>query len=219
VTDERPKPKYGELAPEGWVWQPPKEATPDPVPEGEAPPAPAPVARPSGRPPIDPRWPAPDARAARSSTGAPSGDLAPGAEPSDVPAPKRGLAVDVNITIVLLVLGTLSVGSSVATLLDLNGYMTTAGAAFGLGGYPANEVTRITGVTGAVLHVLLIAGTVWLSIRRIKRQMLAFWVPLTAAVVSFLITCICVAIAFSQAPELLDSLTTLPAVVTITPTP
>ncbi|GLK18169.1 DUF6264 family protein [Herbiconiux flava] len=217
MTDERPKPKYGELAPEGWVWQPPKEATPDPVPEAETSPAPAPVARPSGRPPVDPRWPAPDARAARSSTGAPEGDPAPGAEP--VPAPRRGLAVDVNITIVLLVLGTLSVGSSVATLLDLNGYMTTAGAAFGLGGYPANEVTRVTGVTGAVLHVLLIAGTVWLSIRRIKRQKLAFWVPLTAAVVSFLITCICVAIAFSQAPELLDSLTTLPAVVTITPTP
>ncbi|MBF4574023.1 hypothetical protein ITJ64_16035 [Herbiconiux sp. VKM Ac-1786] len=219
MTDERPKPKYGELAPEGWVWQPPKEATPDPVPENEAPPAPAPVARPSGRPPVDPRWPAPDARAARSSTGAPSGDPATGAEPSDVPAPKRGLTVDVNITIVLLVLGTLSVGSSVATLLDLNGYMTTAGATFGLGGYPANEVTRITGVTGAVLHVLLIAGTVWLSIRRIKRQKLAFWVPLTAAIVSFLITCVCVAIAFSQAPELLDSLTTLPAVATITPTP
>ncbi|MCS5715282.1 DUF6264 family protein [Herbiconiux sp. CPCC 205716] len=213
MTDERPKPKYGELAPEGWVWQPPKEATPDPVPE--AAPVPAPVARPSGGPSVDPRWPAPDARSARSTTGAPEGDPAPGTEP----APKRGLAVDVNITIVLLVLGTLSVGSSVATLLDLNSYMTTAGATFGLGGYPANEVTRITGVTGAVLHVLLIAGTVWLSIRRIKRQKLAFWVPLTAAVVSFVITCVCVGIAFSQAPELLDSLTTPPAVTSITPTP
>lgn len=204
MTDERPKPKYGELAPEGWVWQPPKEATPDPAPEA----SPAPVARPSDAR-LDPRGQTPDARAAASG---PSDPQAPGSAPA--PARTRNLAIDVNITIVLLVLGVLSVGSSVATLLDLNGYMTTAGAAFGLDAYPANEVTRIAGVTGAVLHVLLLAGVVWWSIRRIRAQKMAFWVPLTGAVVSFVLTCICVGIAFAQAPELLDALTTFP-----TPTP
>ncbi|MFB2556563.1 DUF6264 family protein [Herbiconiux liangxiaofengii] len=208
MTDDRPKPKYGELAPEGWVWQPPKEAEPDPGVEA------APDAS-SKRSAVSPAAPSAPAGPASPSTDARSGGPA-NADPAGIPAPApaRKRAVDVNITIVLLVLGVLSVGSSVATLLDLNGYMTTAGATFGLGAYPANEVTRITGVTGAVLHVLLLAATVWWSIRRIRSQKLAFFVPIIGAVVSFLLTCVCVAIAFSQAPELLDALSTFP-----TPTP
>lgn len=36
--DTRPRPKYGELAPEGWTWKPPKESAPPEVPP--APPMP-----------------------------------------------------------------------------------------------------------------------------------------------------------------------------------
>ncbi len=47
MTDERPKPKYGELAPEGWVWKPPQPTTPD---AHQTPsPASAPVVSPTAR--------------------------------------------------------------------------------------------------------------------------------------------------------------------------
>ena len=39
--DERPRPQYGEYAPEGWTWQPPAgETTSDPAPQLPTPPAP-----------------------------------------------------------------------------------------------------------------------------------------------------------------------------------
>ncbi len=53
--DERPRPQYGEYAPEGWTWQPPAgEHTSDPAPQLATPPpaaaqAAAPAARPADR--------------------------------------------------------------------------------------------------------------------------------------------------------------------------
>ena len=45
--DERPRPQYGEYAPEGWTWQPPADQqTSDPAPQMVAPPAAASVDRP-----------------------------------------------------------------------------------------------------------------------------------------------------------------------------
>ena len=42
--DERPRPQYGEYAPEGWTWQPPPgETTSDPAPQMATPPAPRPA--------------------------------------------------------------------------------------------------------------------------------------------------------------------------------
>ncbi|WP_022886708.1 DUF6264 family protein [Glaciibacter superstes] len=45
--DTRPRPKYGELAPEGWTWKPPKDAAPPQVPTPSTPP-PAPRQSPAG---------------------------------------------------------------------------------------------------------------------------------------------------------------------------
>jgi hypothetical protein len=56
-ADERPRPRYGEYAPEGWTWQPPADASAapaqpaPPVQPAAAPPPPAPVALPGERRP------------------------------------------------------------------------------------------------------------------------------------------------------------------------
>ncbi len=51
--DERPRPQYGEYAPEGWKWQPPAgETTSDPAPQLPTPPAP-PSARALSAPSVD----------------------------------------------------------------------------------------------------------------------------------------------------------------------
>ncbi len=49
--DERPRPQYGEYAPDGWTWQPPSgEGTSDPAPQMSTPPPAAPAA---GARPVD----------------------------------------------------------------------------------------------------------------------------------------------------------------------
>jgi len=51
APDPRPKPKYGEYAPEGWSWQPPEQSThDDPPTQQAAPPPPAPQAGADGAP-------------------------------------------------------------------------------------------------------------------------------------------------------------------------
>ena len=56
AADERPRPRYGEYAPEGWTWQPPADestapAQPAPSVQPAAPPPPAPTALPGERQP------------------------------------------------------------------------------------------------------------------------------------------------------------------------
>ncbi|MGW4931224.1 DUF6264 family protein [Agromyces sp. NPDC004153] len=57
AADERPRPRYGEYAPDGWTWQPPADESAPPVqpaPPAQPtapPPPPAPVALPGERPP------------------------------------------------------------------------------------------------------------------------------------------------------------------------
>ena len=55
--DERPRPQYGEYAPEGWTWQPPAgETTSDPAPQLPTPPAPRSARAPSA-PSVDGKRP------------------------------------------------------------------------------------------------------------------------------------------------------------------
>ncbi len=59
--DRRPRPQYGELAPEGWTWKPPQDdqvpAAPSAVPAPPAPPAqPAPLSAAAGRTAGVPTW-------------------------------------------------------------------------------------------------------------------------------------------------------------------
>ncbi|MGA1837376.1 DUF6264 family protein [Herbiconiux sp. 11R-BC] len=161
MTDERPKPKYGELAPEGWVWQPPQQAAPD----ADEPASPAPAAA------------APPARGAQ----------APGAAAT----PHTGLGFstgDVVATVILLAIGLYStLNSIVGGLLNLPALIQPVIDAQGLGvTYTATSAASVIGTIGAVVLALIYALAVWASVVAIRKHKRAVYIPLACAVLSFI---------------------------------
>lgn len=159
--DERPRPQYGEYAPEGWTWQPPAgEHTSDPAPQMSAPPAP----------------PSPAALAAASAREA---------------RPDRPVDRIITVMLLVLgVFGAWSaIGSlqSVPTLLpealrQTSEVLGTGGAAFDY--TPGPEVPGLI-LAGQVIQVALWVLTAWWSIVRMRARRLAFWVPLVGGALSF----------------------------------
>ena len=172
MTDERPKPKYGELAPEGWVWQPPQQATPDAdVPSAS--PAPAPAAR-----PVAPMRQAP----AAASTDGPQKPIATG---------------DVVITVILLVVGFLATANTVTSLLTLPSIIQEVLDVQNLDvTYTATTAGMLIGVIGSVLMVLLYGLAVWLSVKAVRARRTAFYIPLAIAVLSFMLLFFLLILAF-----------------------
>jgi len=177
VTDERPKPKYGELAPEGWVWQPPQQATPD-ADEPSASPAPAPA----------PSSPVAAASAARSGSG--SGSAADG--------PQKPIAVgDVVFTVILLVIGFFATANTVSSLVALPSIIQEVLDVQKLDvTYTATTAGSILGIVGSVLIALLYALAVWLSVKAIRARRTAFYIPLAVAVLSFMLLFFVLILAF-----------------------
>lgn len=173
--DRRPRPQYGELAPEGWTWQPPQD---DRVPAGpsSAPGSPAPAAA-----------PAPSA-APPAATG----------RTADVPAWDR------PVTLGLLVLGLLATFFAVSVLNSLPMAVQTLYTQQNLGTYrpDASVAGLITagGITEGVVWLLTAAGSILLTIRG-KR---AFYLPLIGAVVSFVVIFVFMSIILTTDPTLLD---------------
>jgi hypothetical protein len=196
VTDERPKPKYGELAPEGWVWQPPKPAEPDTPNDG---------AGPTG---ANPASGAPSAPV-RSSVTVPVRPADPDTSTRDAVSERPALPGDLTVTVLLLVVGVLITASWVPFLLDLAGGIQLYLTQQELGTYTAGDIARPVGVTGAVLQVALLAVAVFLSVRRIRARRRAFFIPLIAGAIGFVVTFTCTIIALASDATLMSSLTTM----------
>ncbi|WP_368499322.1 DUF6264 family protein [Herbiconiux sp. A18JL235] len=191
MSDERPKPKYGELAPEGWVWQPPQERQPESAPP--APPA-APVGAPVGPNPSQPQQP--------QQWAAP----APGTEvPGSAPVPRRN--GDRIATLVLLVIGAFWSVNTAFGMFSLPAALQQAMDILGIPGtYTAYDTANSAGVTGGVLTLLTFALTVLYSLRRLRANKLAFFIPLIGAVVAFVISLVVYTIAMTADPALMDGL-------------
>ncbi|MWB98356.1 DUF6264 family protein [Agromyces seonyuensis] len=160
-VDPRPKPKYGEYAPEGWTWTPPEPARP------ATPPTPAPGS-----------WPAPAVPHA--------GPVAPGASESADPG-KPARPRDLPVTIVLLILGLFGVAFAAGTILVLPESMAMLHAQYGLAAYePGDDIGTVTTI-GAILQVLLYVAVVISSVLRIRAGRGSWWLPIVGAVVSTLI--------------------------------
>ncbi len=184
--DERPRPQYGEYAPEGWTWQPPAgEHTSDPAPQLPTPPAPAAT------------------RAAKAS-GSPS--------PADSRPPRP---VDRFFTIMLLVVGVFGVWSAIGTLQSLPELLPDAirqaAEMLGTGGTaleytPGPEVPGLL-LAGSIAQVVLWLLTAWWSITRLRARRLAFWVPLVGGVLSFIALYAVIFIVITSDPALVDAFT------------
>ncbi|HKH07628.1 MAG TPA: DUF6264 family protein [Agromyces sp.] len=156
--DERPRPQYGEYAPEGWTWKPPAgERTSDPAPQMATPPAAA-----SARP--------------RSTDGRPE-------RPAD-----RFITIMLLVIGVFGTWSTISTLQSLPDLLPdairrASEMLGTSAAAIDY--TPGPEVPAIL-LAGSIFQVVLWLLTAWWSISRIRARRLAFWVPLIGGAVSFI---------------------------------
>jgi hypothetical protein len=189
VTDERPKPKYGELAPEGWVWKPPTEATPDEQPDATG------QTRASG----SSSWPAPRTPPVGAAVPPPLAGAGPGA---------RSGQGDRIATIVLLVLGVLGTFNMITSLLTLPDVMQELMQFYGVSGtYTGADTARTAGIAGAALVVPIYLITALISLRRLQAKKLAFFVPLIGAVVAFAVNTVVVLIALQADPAMFDAIT------------
>jgi hypothetical protein len=159
--DERPRPKFGELAPEGWVWHPPKDADK-----------------------FDTAHPVPDARDTRtpSSTSTRSREealLAQAAGERPVPTWNQ------PATILLLIVGIVGMFLSIGTLAAAPDSIQLLYANQGLGTYkPAPSVSAIL-LAGEISMVGIWVISALLSIFRLTRHKSAYFIPIIGGVVAF----------------------------------
>jgi hypothetical protein len=183
--DERPRPQYGEYAPEGWTWQPPAgEHTSDPAPQMSTPPA----------PPSSAALAAASARSAR---------------------PDRPVDRIITIVLLVVgvfglwnAIGTLQ---SLPTLLpealrQTSEMLGNGGAAFDY--TPGPEVPALI-LSGQIIQVVLLVLTAWWSIARLRARRLAFWVPLVGGALSFVALYAIMFAVIVNDPALVERLSTV----------
>lgn len=262
----RPRPQYGELAPEGWSWSPEGEdrPAPEPPPSSAAPgPVPAhPAPQPStGRLPgvphnlgVDGGQLSPPVQPQVSASQAPSSQMPASQDPApqdptpqdpasqqpstpEHPQPYRSAPPqqhlragypatqqhssrgasgpqvaqanrtgDRIVTIALLALGAFGALYFAASLQQLPNSLAMLGAAFGIEGFVVPDSVKTLGNTGAIVVLALYAVTVIFAIQRMRGRKLAFWVPLAAGAIAFVVTFAFASFGLSQAPELMSQL-------------
>ncbi|MEF3405701.1 DUF6264 family protein [Agromyces sp. CCNWLW203] len=182
--DERPRPQYGEYAPEGWTWTPP----------------------------VDERTAAANAEqnaaAAAMSPAAPAAASRSGADGNASAHP-----IDRMWTITLLVFGvfgalynSLSIFQLPATALEsakLSASMLGIDAPADFVPGPAVPTFVFVGI--ALQLALWIGALLW-SRARMRAGRLAWWIPLVAGVAAFIVVVIVGTLVFASDPEFLRSL-------------
>ena len=164
AKDPRPRPQYGELAPEGWTWQPPEQA--DRV---DAAPAPSPGA--GAGVPLPPH-----------QAVAPAAPYQP-AQPHPQ-SQRTGPRWDRPLTIGLLAFGLLATLYGAFSLGAFPDAMQIIYTQQGLGTYtPGASIGPLTSV-GAISVVFIWLAAAAVSVRLLLRRRRAFYVPLIAGAVS-----------------------------------
>lgn len=172
VPDDRPRPRYGEYAPEGWTWTPP---TDEPASTGETAPPTPPAAAPQP---------------------------APAPPPQYVPMPgvRQPGSVDRIVTIALLVLGAFGAVNTAASLQMLPQQISLVYEQQGVGEFTPPEWLPTLTITGTVVQLALYAATLGWSILRLRARKTAFWVPLLGGVLSIVLMMVLVSIVFLNDP-------------------
>ncbi|TDW30838.1 DUF6264 family protein [Cryobacterium psychrophilum] len=179
TRDRRPKPQYGELAPEGWVWEPPTDPS-----VSEVPPVGAPLA---GPPPAE----------APTQQGASTGVAA-----------RQGQAPlwDRPVTLGLLVLGLFGTFLSISILNSLPQAIQMAYTQEGLGTYSAADNVDSILLGGVIAQVILWAVTATGSILLLVRSRRAFYVPLIGGILSLVLIFVFMGAVLAGDATLLDSI-------------
>lgn len=158
AKDPRPRPQFGELAPEGWKWQPPEE-------KDRGDPVPAPIVG--------------------AGTGAPPHASTTAVPPT--PAPRTVPGWDRPWTIGLLIFGLLATVYGVFSLGGFPVAMQIFYTQQGLGTFtPAPSIATITTVGAITLVFVWLAATA-VSVRLLVRRRRAFFVPIVGGAVSLVV--------------------------------
>jgi hypothetical protein len=181
ARDERPRPQYGEYAPEGWTWQPPAgDHISDPAPQMAQPSA-GRAGRPHAAPPAPPALPQPAA--------------------SDALARRR--RIDRMLTIAFLVIGAFGAWSTAAGLQDLPRQIQVLYDQQGIGQFvPGPNLPTIV-LIGTIAQLAIYAATLGFSVLRLRRGRIAFWVPLVGLALSFVATMVLTSVIFLTDPTFL----------------
>ncbi|MGP6171020.1 DUF6264 family protein [Microbacterium sp. A196] len=132
---------------------------------------------------------------------APVIQAAPAAPVQAAPSAPAARPWDRIITIALLAYGVVNVFMTAMSYLDLPALMNQSMEILGIDGEFTNFAQGKT--WGAVAAVVLFIGwaiTAWLSVRRLRRGKLSWWVPLVGAVVTMIITTICITVPMMNDP-------------------
>lgn len=181
--DRRPRPQYGELAPEGWTWQPPAAEVPA-APGADAAsavvsPTPAAPARPVG-----------GGASPLGSTGAAGTSMVP--------------TWDRPVTVSLLIFGLITTFFTVSGLSTLPDAMQMLYTQADLGTYKPEASVGALLVTGSISLALVWIAAAALSVRFLMRGRRAFYVPLVAGVLSTVLFFVFMAIVLTTDSTLLE---------------
>lgn len=171
APDERPRPRYGEYAPEGWSWTPPTDE-------------PAPPAPPATQPSAPPQQQAP----------------APAPRYTPMPGARQPGSVDRIVTIALLVLGAFGAVNTAASLQVLPQQISLVYEQQGIGEFTPPEWLPTLTMIGTIAQLALYAATLGWSILRLRARKTAFWVPLVGGVLSIVLMMVLVSIVFLNDP-------------------
>lgn len=184
ARDERPRPQFGEYAPEGWTWQPPAgEHTSDPAPQMQAPPAPH--------------------KGKRADAAAPPPAAPPAPEASAPVGLRRPRQLDRMLTIAFLVIGAFGAWSTATSFQDLPRQIQSLYDQQGIGQFVPGANFPTIVLVATVVQLAIYAATLGFSILRLRRGRIAFWVPLVGLVVSVVATMVTTGVIFLTDPAFL----------------
>ena len=174
--DNRPKPRYGELAPEGWSWTPPK--TDADIPAVPAAPAGAASAQPLAPVP-------PTADAALTASRAPRWDR--------------------PVTLGLLIFGLLATFFAISVLGSLPEALQMLYTQQDLGTYTPDAAVAGLILAGRIVEVGIWVAAAVVSTLLLARGRRAFYVPLIGGFVSVIVIFVFISAVLTTDPTLLDS--------------
>ena len=170
TPEQRPRPRYGEYA------------TPQEQAEIVA----------KSMPPVSPLLvPSDHAESVPVPTGAIEADAASA-------APRRRW--DLILSVALLLLGLWNVLGSFAQFSDVSSTIQQVFDMQGIGQYTPSPAAGAAGTVIIVANVALFAVATWLTVRRLMVGKLAFWIPLTAGVISFVVMMVAVFAVIASDP-------------------
>ncbi|MDN4615793.1 DUF6264 family protein [Leifsonia sp. F6_8S_P_1B] len=182
--DERPRPKYGELAPPGWTWTPPADA--DRLDTSRT----SPAASGAEESPVEHQAPPPHAYQA------PPGGV--------LQQPRATSRWDLPLTVLLLVFGFFGLSYSIGILQAFPAYLQLLHSSQGLGDYTPEPVVGTIVTIGTITMAGLWAVSTGLSVWLLVRKRVAFYVPLITGVIAFIALIVFASLMVSTDPALLD---------------